>query len=158
LQVTVSGLGFLIQAVGQGSAAVKTVNFGQSALSEATIGSGETATKVDFGVAGKQFVLGLGNGAETYLTGTTNSLADSADYKAAFTGLPTEFDGVAYVNVAALSAMSSTTTSDMIGGGTPVAGISTAAADVSKVKSFAMVSYKKNGLAYTSSMLVVETK
>ena len=147
----------MIQAIGQGSASVKTVAFGKSALSEATIGSSGTATKIDFGVADNQFVLGIGDGAETYLTGPKTSLADSADYKAAFTGLPTEYDGIAYVNVAALSSMGSSTSGSILGG-TPVAGVSTATAAASKVKSYAMVSYKKDGLAYTSSLLVVETK
>ena len=157
LQVTVSGLGFLVQAVGQGKAAVSTVTYGKSALSEVSTGTGGSAIKIDFGVADSQFVLGVGDGAKKYLTGGTSSLADSADYKAAFTGLPTEYDGVAYVNVAGLSGISAASAGS-ITGGTPVAGMKVAMTGASNVKSFAMVSYKKDGLAYTSSMLVVEKK
>ena len=158
LQVTVSGLGFLVQAIGQGSASVTTATFGDSALSEVSIGSGDSATKIDFGVAKAQFVLGIGTGAESYLTGNKESLADSRDYKAAMSALPAEYDGVVYVNVAQLSTMTSNVSGAMIDGGTPVSGVATATADASKVKSFALVSYKKGGLAYTSSMLVVEAK
>lgn len=151
VQISVGGLGFLIQAVGQGKASVSTVSFGSDALSEVKAGSGSSATTIDFGVASKQFVLGIGDGAKTYLTGAKSSLADSANFKAAFTGLPAEYDGMAYVNVASLSQMSG----GAMTGATPVAG---ASAGVSNVKSYAMVSYKKGGLAYTSSMLLVTTK
>ena len=157
LQVTVSGLGFLVQAIGQGKASVTTATYGKSALSEVKTGTGSSATKIDFGVADSQFVLGIGNGAETYLTGVKSSLADSADFQAAFSGLPTEYDGVAYVNVAGLASMSAPSASSSTDG-TPVAGMSKAVTGAANVKSFAMVSYVKDGLAYTSSMLVVEKK
>lgn len=155
LQVSVSGLGFLIQAMGQGRASVKTVTVGSDALSEVTLGSGSSATKIDFGVASKQFILGVNDGATTYLSGVSSSLADSSAYKAAFAGLPsTDLTGVTYVNVAGLDQMSSSATSSILGA-TPAAGVGAAEAGASKVSSYAMVSYQKDGLAYTSSQLLL---
>ena len=156
LQVSVSGLGFLIQAVGAGKAAVKTVTFGSDALSEVTLGSGSSATKIDFGVASKQFIVGVNDGANAYLTRGSSSLADSADFKAAFAGLPTDINSMAYVNVAGLNSLSSSATSSIMGA-TPVAGMAAAEAGASRVKSYAMVGYTKDGLAHTSSQLLIET-
>lgn len=155
LQVSVSGLGFLIQAVGSGKAAVTTVDFGSDALSEVTLGSGSSATKVDFGVASKQFILGVNDGAKTYLSGVSSSLADSSEFKDAFAGLPSDVNGMAYVNVAGLNSLSSSA-SESILGATPVAGMAAAEAGASKVKSYAMVSYEKDGLTHTSSQLLIE--
>jgi hypothetical protein len=62
---------------------------------------------------------------------------------------------MAYVNVAGLNSLSSSATNSILGA-TPIAGMAAAEAGASKVKSYAMVSFEKDGLAHTSSQLLIE--
>ena len=65
--------------------------------------SGSTVA-IDYGVVGDRLVLGLNDGAETALTGPSDTLADTDTYKTAMSYLPAEYQAAYFVNVAQLSA------------------------------------------------------
>ena len=198
-----SKLSLLIQAGSQGSANVTTISINNSAVSHVVIGDGTSSTDIsfDYGVVGDQFMLGLNDSLNQYINGPDSSLADSPDYKAALSALPTEYDGIFYMDLQQAMALSTTYSSsldmgstldndadcgnystqpeaqaaydadsitnydldmdfdgvaceDFFSAATPEA-TPAATSQYPALKSFALVSYKKDGLSYTSSILVI---
>lgn len=148
-------LGFLIRAVGQNQATVTTKTIGDGSVSEVSIGgsNGGTPVLIDFGLVNDRLMVGVGNGIQSFVDGTSDPLSGSSAYKDALAQLPADHDGVLFINVAdlapALTALSSSSSTDI---STPRA---MAASDLSAVQSVGMVSYKKNGYAYTSAVVSV---
>ena len=108
---------------------------------------------IDFGVVEDQFVLGIGDGVDTMLLGPDGSLADSPRYTDALAHLPSEYESVHYIDIAALAELSETAgTGDMLDDvvASPVA--MTVAG--TQPNSFASVTYVEGGYSRTSAVIV----
>lgn len=104
---TLSKLSFLIQAGAQGEANVTTRAVGDYNINTITVTQeGGEPIVIEYGIIDGQFVLGYGDGVDTYIAGTDTSLADNEDYQTALGALPSNYDGVLYVNVPAAMALS----------------------------------------------------
>ena len=112
----VSKLSLLIQAAAQGQANVTTRVIGDSTVSviDITDDTGATIT-LEYGVVDDEFLLGIGGGIDGYLSGAAEPLSGSADYQAALAALPSEHDGVFYVNVAEAVALASSASASVLG-------------------------------------------
>jgi uncharacterized protein DUF3352 len=147
-------ISLLVQAAGQGSINVTSKQVPGGLVNHVEFQSSGSTVAIDYGVVEDRLVLGLNDGAETALTGPTDSLADSDTFRSAMSYLPAEYQAAYFVDVAQLSATSagvSTTVSgqDAIADflGTPVAATS--------AQSFAAVTHIESGYAHTSAILVV---
>jgi|GEM_PF-1476448 len=96
-----SKLSLLVQAAGQGQVNVTTRIVNDAAVSSIDITSeGAPVATLEYGVIDGQFMLGVGGGIDEFVAGSSETLADSADYQAALAALPAEYDGIFYVNAA----------------------------------------------------------
>lgn len=106
LRGTVSFISLFVQAGAQGQASVSSRTVGDAEVNNVTLGDPAAPISVDYGIVHDQFLLGVGDGVDQYLTGPAASLADDATYQRTLGYLPSEYDGVFYVDVAALSDLS----------------------------------------------------
>lgn len=98
---SLSKLSFLVQAAGQGMATVTTETVGGGTVNTVTIGEeGATPIKIQYGVVDGEFVLSVGGGLDGYVAGSEQTLADSEAYQKALSLLPSEYDGVVYLDAA----------------------------------------------------------
>jgi hypothetical protein len=101
-------------------------------------------------------MVGLGDGVRVAAAGSKDSLADSDIYQTAFSYLPSTYDGIYFANLQQLQSASSSAGSGASGPGSLIDNIvnGTPAAST-PAQSFAAVSYVKDGLSYTSAIVVV---
>ncbi|HQY30275.1 MAG TPA: DUF3352 domain-containing protein [Thermomicrobiales bacterium] len=152
---TISTVVNLIQLAGQGSLSVTSHTVPGGSLNNILAPVDGDSISIDFGLIGDQFVLGIGDGAETALTGATDSLADSDVFKTAMSELPTEYQAIYFANVQELQAASED--SGMMGSGNLLDEItSQQAASNNAVESFAAVTYVKDGATFTSAIIIVK--
>jgi hypothetical protein len=152
---TLGTISLLVQAGGQGQINVTSRALEGGSVNHIEISEGGTETSVDYGVVGGEFVLGVGDGAETVINGPSESLADSTMYTTALSYLPEEFQAIYYLDIAQLEAAeqgmgdAGFSQDDLIIDiiGTPGAG--------SQAQSFAAVTYVQDGSYFTSGILVV---
>jgi hypothetical protein len=152
---TLGTISLLVQAGGQGQINVTSRALEGGSVNHIEISEGSTETSVDYGVVGGEFVLGVGDGAETVINGPSESLADSTMYTTALSYLPEEFQAIYYLDIAQLEAAeqgmgdAGFSQDDLIIDiiGTPGTG--------SRAQSFAAVTYVQDGSYFTSGILVV---
>jgi hypothetical protein len=113
----VSKLSLLLQAGLAGQGTVTTKLIGQDQINVLTIdtGSGEAPVTIEYGVVNGKFILSLNDAISEYLAGGS-SLADNPNYKDALAALPSEHNGVFYLDLTQIvpivqSAISATTSS-----------------------------------------------
>lgn len=54
---------------------------------------------IEFGVVGEQFLIGINEGIDTFVSGPASSLADNPTFQATLEALPEDFSGVSFVNL-----------------------------------------------------------
>ncbi len=154
LDDSVSTISLLVQAVGQGQVNVTSRQIGTGTVNHVDIESDGSTIAIDYGIVGDEFVLGIGEGAETVMTAQSESLADSSTYTDALSNLPTDFQAVYYVDVAQLAeeaaGMSDPALEEEV-----VPEIFGSQAGQTPVESFAAVTYVDEGYTFTSGILVV---
>ena len=154
LDDTVSTITLLVQAAGQGQVNVVSRQLGGGSVNHVDIESDGSTISIDYGIVGDEFVLGVGDGAETVMSAPSESLADSSTYTDALSNLPADFQSVYYVDVAQLSEASAGMSEPPLGEEV-VPEIFGSPADQTPVESFAAVTYVDEGYTFTSGILVV---
>jgi hypothetical protein len=152
----VATVALLVQAGAQGKVSVKSIAVEGGSVNNVTFMSSGSQFSVDFGLVGDQFMVGLGDGVRVAAAGSKDSLADSDIYQTAFSYLPSTYDGIYFANLQQLQSASSSAGSGASGPGSLIDNIvnGTPAAST-PAQSFAAVSYVKDGLSYTSAIVVV---
>jgi hypothetical protein len=111
--------------------------------------------RMQWGVVKGQIVFGIGDGFTSYLNGPVATLADNPRYRSVMAELPAEHNGVFYLNLAELINLVQPLVQQEIdaeqGGDGPGATLP----DLSGIQSFAMVSYERDGLRGSSSLLMI---
>jgi hypothetical protein len=114
-----------------------------------------TAVRLQWGVVNGQLVFGIGDGFTSYHAGPVATLADSPRYRSVMAELPSEHNGVFYLNLNEMINLVQPIVQQEIdaeqGGSTP--GVSLP--DLSGIQSFGMVSYERDGMRGTSSLLMI---
>jgi hypothetical protein len=114
-----------------------------------------TSLRVQWGVVRGQVVFGVGDGFTSYLNGPVATLADSPRYRSVMSELPTEHNGVFYLNLAEMINLVQPLVQQEIdaaqGGSTP----GTTMPDLSGIQSYGMVSYERDGMRGTSALLMI---
>ena len=103
---TVSFISLFVTAGAQGQASVTSRTIGDAEVNNVVFGDPVSPISVDYGVVGDEFLIGVGDGVDTYLEGPDASLADDATYQDTLALLPSEYDGVFYVDLAAVADLS----------------------------------------------------
>ncbi|HET8522553.1 MAG TPA: DUF3352 domain-containing protein [Thermomicrobiales bacterium] len=114
-----------------------------------------TAVRLQWGVVNGQLVFGIGDGFTSYHAGPVATLADSPRYRSVMAELPSEHNGVFYLNLNEMINLVQPIVQQEIdaeqGGATPGASLP----DLSGIQSFGMVSYERDGMRGTSSLLMI---
>lgn len=145
LDALVSFAGF----AGQGASATPTAIDGVT-MNSVTLGSGSSATTIDVGVNGDQMIVGVGDGAQTAISGSSDSLVDTDLFKAATASLPAERNAMLFVNLESLSSTVSELASTAMGDATPAA-----MAAGSTPQAYAAVGFKDNLMAASQGLLYI---
>jgi hypothetical protein len=147
-----SGAMFADQTTG---AHTEEVNGTLTQVIEIPVPEMNTSLRVQWGVVKGQLVFGIGDGFTSYLNGPVATLADSPRYRSVMAELPTEHNGVFYLNLAEMINLVQPLIQQEIdaeqGGATPGATLP----DLSGIQSFGMVSYERDGMRGTSSLLMI---
>jgi hypothetical protein len=96
----VSKIALIVASAAGESTTVSTREVGGATINVVEDSSTGLPLVVEYGVVGNQFILGLGNGLETFVEGPNESLADNPTYQAVMAELPTEHGASAYVDLA----------------------------------------------------------
>lgn len=152
---TLGTVSFLIQAAAQGQASVTSRQLEGGSVNHIDIDSGAGAIGIDYGVVGGEFVLGIGDGAETVLAGPTDSLADSDTYTAALANLPDEFQSVYFVDIAQLANASQEMSDAGIGQNDLIDELVGNSSTAAGAEAFAAVTYVEDGYYFTSGIVTV---
>jgi hypothetical protein len=115
----------------------------------------DTSLRLQWGVVKGQLVFGVGDGFTSYVNGPVATLADSPRYRSVMAELPTEHNGVFYLNLAEMINLVQPLVQQEIdaeqGGATP----GTTLPDLSGIQSFGMVSFERDGMRGTSALLMI---
>jgi hypothetical protein len=100
----VSKFAFIVASAASETTTVSTREVGDFTVNVVEDSSSGIPLVIEYGVVGDQFIVGLGNGLQTFVDGPDQSLADNPTYQAVMAELPTEHGASAYVDLAQIIA------------------------------------------------------
>ena len=106
LDGTLSFISLFVTAGAGGQASVATRTVGDAEVKNVVLGDPAAPISIDYGIVDEELLIGVGDGVDTYVNGPDASLASDATYQETLGLLPTEYDGVFYTDLAALTELS----------------------------------------------------
>lgn len=164
---TVTRISTLLSSSLGDTATVSSKTVGTDKVTEIDLSSSGFPLKVQLGVVNKQFVIGLGQGLDEYVSGPSAALADDPNYQAIMATLPKDHTAVAYLNIQQLlpliegymTTMSSAQANTGFGA-TPAAEASPAMSldQYAPLKGIGMVSFNKGTMIGSSTIVYIAPK
>jgi hypothetical protein len=106
LDGTLSFVSLFVTAGAGGQASVTTRTVGDAEVKNVVLGDPSAPISIDYGIVDEELLIGVGDGVDTYVNGPDASLASDETYQETLGLLPTEYDGVFYTDLAALTELS----------------------------------------------------
>jgi hypothetical protein len=151
-----ASLNALLSFVGlfaKNSAAVTPTMIDGVAMNSIDLSSSGVSNPVVVGVNNDQLIIGVGDGVNAAISGSTDQLADTELFQNATASLPADRNAMLFVNLGALSSTVNAATAAVLGDATPVAVASPTT--VSMPQAFAVVGFKDNLLAGSQGLLYI---
>ncbi len=89
----------LVEGAAEGQVEISSRDVDGSTVTTLDLSDSGFSLVVEFGVVGDQFLIGVNEGIETFVTGPDSSLADNEIFQATLAELPGEFSAVSFVNL-----------------------------------------------------------
>lgn len=117
----------------------------------------QDAVTIEYGVVSDEFVLGLGPAIDGYVSDSVASLAADPGFQASLSHLPAEHDGIFFLNMSGLLDLPIAVMVGSLPGLEPglVAALIPAVETMMMRGDFALVSYKEDGIARASGILLI---
>lgn len=105
LDGTLTFISLFVTAGAGGEVSVTTRTVGDAEINNVVVGDPAAPISIDYGIVDDELLIGVGDGVDTYIDGPAASLAADASYQETLANLPSEYDGVFFTDLAALSAL-----------------------------------------------------
>lgn len=96
---TLSKIALLVASAAGSGTEYSTRDVEGSTVNVVTDTSGSIPVNVEYGVVNSEFMLGYGNGLQTYVDGPDSSLADNPQFQEVFAALPAEHGAALYIDL-----------------------------------------------------------
>ena len=111
---SLASVGLLIQSMSEGSSTVSSITVGDYSVNQIQVESDGAELAVQYGVADDQLIVSTGDALVEYVLGSSGALADDPVFQEALGYLPSQYDGLFYLNTPELVELGSSVLGPML--------------------------------------------